>query len=241
MPARIQHKRERLDVAPADLLARLPAMGRVMIGSENRGATHERIGRIEKVRVADGWAIFEGAEHDSCIELAAIASLVADRSSIMREKSYPRLELKQSDGRTIANITGFEGLEPFDAVLAAFPQGAALDVEERRAGGTDERRELDEDDAGLRLLSAAARAGGHVRVEFSRPSFRQCWAGAMPAIKPAMGYVNIIQPDFHLHLKGGSVSGWRREEADGVIRFHALGLDGGETGLVVCGAACDFR
>lgn len=44
MTARTPHKRERLDVAPTALLARLPAIGRVMINSERLGATHERIG-----------------------------------------------------------------------------------------------------------------------------------------------------------------------------------------------------
>ncbi|GAA2836801.1 putative heme degradation protein [Aminobacter aminovorans] len=240
MTARTPHKRERLDVTPAALLARLPAIGRVMINSERRGATHERIGSVEKVRIEDGWLVCEGAEHDSRIELAAIATVIVDRTSVMREKSYPRIELRGADGESIANVTGFEGLDPFDAVLAAFPQGTDLPVEERKGNGLDERKELDADDAGLAPFAAAERSGGRVRIEFSRTSFWQAWEGDMPAVKPVMGYVNVMRPDFHLHLKGGSVGGWRREDGTDQLRFVALAADGAETGLTVSGAPASF-
>ncbi|QOF73708.1 hypothetical protein IG197_11955 [Aminobacter sp. SR38] len=240
MTARTPHKRERLDVAPAALLARLPAIGRVIINSERRGATHERIGSVEKVRIEDGWLVCEGAEHDSRIELAAIATVIVDRTSVMREKSYPRIELRGADGESIANVTGFEGLDPLDAVLAAFPQGTELPVEERKGNGLDERKELDANDVGLAPFAAAERCGGRVRIEFSRPSFWQAWEGDMPAVKPVMGYVNVMRPDFHLHLKGGSVGGWRREDGTDQLRFVALAADGAETGLTVSGAPASF-
>ena len=240
MTARTPHKRERLDVAAAALLARLPTIGRVMINSERLGATHERIGTVGKVRVEDGWLVCEGAEHNSRIELAAIDSVIVDRTSVMREKSYPRIELRGTNGETIANVTGFEGLEPFDAVLSAFPQGLELPVDDRRGNSLDERNELDGNDVGLEPFAAAERTGGRVRIEFSRPSFWQVWEGDMPAIKPVIGYVNVMQPDFHLHLKGGSVAGWRREDNNGQTRFVALTADGGETGLSVSGAPASF-
>jgi hypothetical protein len=240
MTARTTHKRERLDVPPAELLARLPAIGRVMINSERRGATHERIGSVETVRIEDGWLVCEGAEHNSRIELAAIATVIVDRTSVMREKPYPRIELRGTDGESIANVTGFEGLEPFDAVLAAFPQGVELAVEERSGNSLDERKELDADDAGLEPFAAAERSGGRVRIEFTRPSFWQAWEGDMPTVKPVMGYVNVMRPDFHLHLKGGSVGGWRREDATDQLRFVALTTDGAETGLTVTGTPASF-
>lgn len=239
MTARTPHKRERLDVAPTALLARLPAIGRVMINSERLGATHERIGPVEKVRIEDGWLVCEGAEHNSRIELAAVVTIIVDRTSVMREKSYPRIELRGADGESIANVTGFEGLEPFDAVLAAFLQGTELAAEER-TGSLDERKELDADDAGLEPFAAAERNGGRVRIEFSRPSFWQAWEGDMPVVKPVMGYVNVMRPDFHLHLKGGSVGGWRREDNAGEARFVALTAEGAETGLTVSGAQTSF-
>lgn len=239
MAARTPNKRERLDVAPAALLARLPAIGRVMINSERLGATHERIGSVEKVRIEDGWLVCEGAEHNSRIELAAIATVIVDRTSVMREKSYPRIELRDRDGSSIANVTGFEGLDPFDAVLGEFPQGVELPVEDR-AGAAGDRKELDGNDSGLEPFAAAERTGGRIRIEFVRPSFWQVWEGNMPAVKPVMGYVNVMQPDFHLHLQGGTVAGWRREDSNGQARFVALAADGGETGLSVSGAPASF-
>ncbi|MBT1158179.1 hypothetical protein J1C56_21500 [Aminobacter anthyllidis] len=240
MTARTPHKRERLDVAPAALLARLPAIGRVMINSERLGATHERIGTVDQVRIEDGWLVCQGTEHNSRIELAAIATVIVDRTSVMREKSYPRIELRGVDGESIANVTGFEGLEPFDALLGEFPQGAPLPLEDRPSANAGDRKELDADDAGLEPFAAAERSGGRVRIEFSRPSFWQAWEGDMPAVKPVMGYVNVMQPDFHLHLKGGSVSGWRRESGADQLRFVALAIDGAETGLTVTGAPASF-
>ncbi|NKB84322.1 hypothetical protein HED51_18370 [Ochrobactrum grignonense] len=44
---------------------------------------------MEQVEVRDGWIYFSGSEHHSRIDLSAIASLIADRSSVMQEKVYP--------------------------------------------------------------------------------------------------------------------------------------------------------
>ncbi|MEO9340595.1 hypothetical protein ABFT80_24600 [Mesorhizobium sp. SB112] len=239
MTARIHHRRERLDISPIEILERLPSIGRLMINSENLGATHERIGKVEKVRLVDGWIICEGTEHNSRIELAAIDTIIVDRTSVMREKSYPRIELRDKDVKNICNITGFEGLEPFDAVLGEFPQGSELPIEERKSGTSAERKELDENDMGLTPFSAAERNGGRISIEFHQPSFRQTWQGDVPKINPAMGYINVILPDFHLHLQGGSVTGWQREDDDEQTRFIAVGAEG-EKGLIVSGATSNF-
>lgn len=239
MTARIHHRRERLDVSPLEILERLPSIGRLMINAENLGATHERIGKVEHVRLVDGWIICEGAEHNSRIELAAIDTIIVDRTSVMREKAYPRIELRYKDGKTICNVTGFEGLEPFDAVLGAFPQGGELPIVERKSGASAELTELDENDKGLEPFSAAERNGGRISIEFNQPSFRQAWEGDAPKINPAMGYINVILPDFHLHLQSGSVTGWRREDDGERTRFIALGADG-EKGLIISGATANF-
>ncbi|MNF16814.1 hypothetical protein D3C80_2200100 [compost metagenome] len=49
-----------------------------------------------------------------------------------------------------------------------------------------------------------------------------------------------MRPDFHLHLKGGSVGGWRRGDDASEARFVALTTDGAETGLTVSGAVASF-
>lgn len=234
------NKRERLDVDPVALLSRLPFIGRVMINAEHRGATHERIGKIEQVRVEDGWLVCEGADHNSRIELAAIDTIIVDRTSVMREKSYPRIELRSRDGGTVCNVTGFDGLEPFDAILGEFPQGPELPVEERLSAGQAERKELEDNDPGLVPFAAAERNKARIKVELGLPSFCQVWEGDMPAVKPVMGYVNIILPDFHLHLKGGAVAGWRREDGAEQSRFFAHDADGAELGLVVSSASASF-
>jgi putative heme degradation protein len=238
MSDRIPHKRERLDVAPAALLSRLPSIGKVMINAEHRGATHERIGKVEQVRVVDGWIVCEGAEHNSRIRIAAIDEIIVDRTSVMRDKAYPRIELRDRDGKAVSNITGFEGLEPFDAILAEFPQGTELPLEERGAAG--EHGELAESDPGLVPFAAVERNGGRVTVELDLPSFRQVWEAEMPAIKAAMGYINIILPDFHLHLRGGAVASWRREENAGRVRFVALDTEGTELRLAMSGVPASF-
>lgn len=240
MTNRTPHKRECLDVGPATLLSRLPDIGRVMISSQHLGATHERIGKVETVHVEDGWIVCQGAEHNSRISTAAIDEVIIDRTSVMREKAYPRIELRSREGEIIANVTGFEGLEPFDAILAEFPQGTQLPPEDRNGGTAGERQELAENDPGLEPFAAAGRSGGRIRVELDLPSFRQAWEGDMPAIKPAMGYINLILPDFHLHLRGGAVASWRREEDAGRIRFVALDTEGTDLGLAVSGSPASF-
>lgn len=122
----------------------------------------------------------------------------------MREKSYPRIELRDRDGKSICNVTGFDGLEPFDAILAEFPRGQEEPLKDRP--GQAERKELEDNDPGLAPFAAAERNNARIRVELGLPSFWQVWEGDMPAVKPVMGYVNIILPDFHLHLKGGGRS-----------------------------------
>lgn len=47
-----------------------------------------------------------------------------------------------------------------------------------------------------------------------------------------MGFLNVMTPDFHLHLEGGSVSGWRTESG----RRVALDRNGRPVGLSVVSA-----
>lgn len=217
--------RERLTVDVADLLGRLPEMGRLMVTANRMGATHERIGHIESVRFDAGWANLAGAGHDSRVALDAIAGIVVDRTSVMRDKVYPRIELLRADGRTLCSIVGFEGPEPFDAALAAFGPGEPLDPAEAETPA--ERGEVAPNDAGLAPFESAARQGGAVVIALSLDGFEQVWKGHIEAVKPAMGFINVMRPDFHLHLKANAVARWSEEgprlcaqDAAG----HALGL-----------------
>jgi len=66
-------------------------------------------------------------------------------------------------------------------------------------------------------------------MTFERDGISQAWTGVIETVKPAMGFVNIMTPDFHLHLKGGTVSAWQTNQGE----YKAVGFDGKLTGLVL--------
>ena len=223
----LTHRRARLQAPAATVLATLPAIGSLMVTAKHLGVTHERIGKVETVTIEDGWVVIAGAEHESRIELAAIAEIVVDRTSVMQDKAYPRLNLNRADGSYICGIVGFDGLEPFDAAIAAFGAGEALDEEPPATPGA--RGEVADDDAARRPFDGAIGDAAHVVVSFVRPGFSQTWRGVPEAVKPAMGFVNVMRADFHLHIKAGAIAGWI-EDAGAV---YATSPDGERIGLSV--------
>lgn len=223
--------RARLAATPEAVLATLPQVGRLMVTAKNLGATHERIGPVETVRFADGWAIIGGADHESRIELSAIAEMIVDRTSIMQGKCYPRLDLNRADGSYICGIVGFDGIEPFDGAIAAFGPGEALDPKPET--GPTERIEPDPTDPGLLVLEATREAATPVIIGFRQPGFWQAFRGVVETVKPAMGFINVMRPDFHLHLKSGAVAEWRTIETE----RRAVDAAGRELGLYLQSAA----
>ncbi len=232
--------REKLSAQPAEILKSLPAMGRLMLSARVGGATHERMGAVETVAVEAGSARLSGACHDSRIDLACVADIVADRTSRMRERVLPRLECRDAAGETLFSLIGLDGLEPFDAALEGFGPGEALEPVQREAPGSGGPAEVPEDDLGARSFAAIRASGEDVAIVIERPGLFQHWRGALPEPKPAMGFVNIMQPDFHLHLKAGAVSGWEREAEGPATILHALDAQGGRFGLALRGPAAAF-
>ena len=222
--------RARLTATPQALLATLPQVGRLMVTAKNLGATHERIGTVETVGFADGWAILGGIDHDSRIELAAVAKMVVDRTSVMKDKAYPRIDLHRADGSYICGLVGFDGLEPFDRAIAAFGPGEALDP--KPEAGPSERIEPAATDPGLVTLDAVREAATPVVVGFRQPGFQQAFRGVVETVKPAMGFINIMRGDFHLHLKSGAVAEWRETAGERL----ALSAEGEEIGLYLAPA-----
>jgi len=51
-------------------------------------------------------------------------------------------------------------------------------------------------------------------------------------VKPAMGFINIMRGDFHLHLKSGAVAEWRETAGERL----ALSAEGEEIGLYLAPA-----
>lgn len=225
--------RAKLTADPAEVLKTLPAIGKLMINSKNGGATHERIGTVQEVHIDNGWIFFSGSEHHSKIELKAIHSMIVDRSSVMQEKVYPRIDLLGITGDTIGSVIGFEGAEPFDAALSPFAYEALEPNNEPRS--MSEQVEVQEDDPALKPFAAAQRNKATVRIALERPSFSQEWTGEMPDIRNSRGFINVMKPDFHLHLKVGHVMDWRGEEKGDQLHFYALDAEGQPTGLVISG------
>ncbi|MFK4825954.1 hypothetical protein ACI0FM_14375 [Paenochrobactrum sp. BZR 588] len=225
--------RAKLLANPADVLKTLPQIGKLMINSKNGGATHERIGVVQNVIIDGNWIFFTGDEHNSKIALNAIHTMIADRSSIMQEKVYPRIDLLAEDDEVIGSVIGFGGAEPFDAALASFALEELAPKTDSRSMG--DQVEVGDSDPALKPFAAAQRNKGTVRIALERPTFQQEWTGEMPDIRNSRGFINVMKPDFHLHLKVGHVMDWRIEEKDGQLHYYALDADGQSTGLVVSG------
>lgn len=232
--------REALKQSPADILPVLTGMGRVMLSTRLNGAIHERMGSVGSVTIEGGKARLAGEFHDSVIDLSVVTRLVADRSGKMRDKVLPRLECQDASGETLFSLIVLEGLEPFDAALAPLGAGEPLEPVSREAPNGEAAPELADDDLGASTFAAILANGQPVAIDLTRPGLFQHWAGALPEPKPMMGFVNVMQGDFHLHLKAGAVSGWRREAGDGEVTLLALDGDGQDTGLVLRGPAAAF-
>jgi hypothetical protein len=209
-----------------------------MIIANDRGVTHERIGVVEGVQIADGEVRCRGKEHDSTIALKPIAAVIVDRSGRMKDKVLPRLNFQDADAKTAFSIVGLDGLEPFDRAFAAF-SGAPLDADEPQRS---EPATVSDDDPAATPLQKANASEAEITVAMQTGALRQQWQGTAPAIRLAMGFVNIITPDFHLHVRGGAVARWASEDlADGEVKLSAIGQDGQALGLVLAGPAAALR
>ena len=111
----MQNRREQLNVDLFTLLQKLPDIGKLMVNSKNLGATHERIGTVERVYFANGRIAITGAEHHSSLDPFAVTQIIIDRTSVMRDKYYPRIDMLDKDSEIVASVIGFDGIEPFDA------------------------------------------------------------------------------------------------------------------------------
>lgn len=234
------HPREALRESPVEILQKLPAMGRLMLSARAGGATHERMGPVGAVALEDGKARLSGDCHDSVIDLSVVTRIVADRTGKMRDRVLPKLECQDAAGETLFSLIGLEGLEPFEAALISLRPGEALEPLTRMAGGMAGAQDVPADDLGAATFSAILAASVPVAIEISRPGLFQHWAGPLPEPKPAMGFVNIMQADFHLHLKAGAVAGWRRDQVGENVVLWARDADGAESGLALRGPAAAF-
>jgi putative heme degradation protein len=217
---------------PADhVLGKLPLVGKLMIIGKRNGVTHERIGPVATVTAEGEWIFCRGDHHDSRIDPGLVASIVADTSSVMQGQVYPRLDFNDARGEPVFSVVGFDGLEPFEQALA----GLRLETEEIDGARPErpERPNVADDDPGLKPFNLAIETARPVVIAFSGPGFDQSWSGIVEKVKPAMGFINVMTSDFHLHLLGGAVASWVEREEIGATTFCALDAGQKEIGLNV--------
>lgn len=219
--------RETLDGAtPRQVLDLLPRMDRLMMIGRSAGVTHERIGPVQAVRAEGGRIRVTGACHDAEIDPEQVATIVLDTTSIMRDKTYPRLDFLGSDGVAVFSVVGLEGLEPFTAPLTGIPRAAAAP---RNTDSPAGHPEFSDDDPARAPFAQVLERAADIRITFDRPGLSQSWQGRIDALKPARGLLNVMTPDFHLHLKGGTVGGWQQQPGCRIALDH----DGRPNGLVL--------
>jgi len=231
-------QRAKLSANAADVLLLLPLMGKLMITSKHGGATHERIGEVERVDKHAGLLVVSGSAHNSRIDPTAIATVTVDRTSVMGGQPYPRLDFIRPDGDVIFSVVGFAGAEPFDAAIADLGAGEELPPAEKAA--PPERPEVLPTDPGAVPFKAAIANGVKVSIRFAKPGFDQQWDGVVETIKPAMGFNNIMREDFHLHLRANAVEAWQEAEQADLISLAAISATDGAIGLSIVGPADAF-
>lgn len=229
-----EKKTRQLIEASADVvIRRLPSLGNLMIIGKANGATHERIGTVETVTDVDGWLAATGQHHDSRMNPSLVCRIVLDTSSIMQNQVYPRLDFQDGEGNTVFAFVGFAGEEPFEKGVVDL---ARTVLEPVPPAGRPQRPDVAEDDAGAVPLKAALNAAQPITISFESAGFSQQWSGVVEKVSPGMGFINIMRPDFHLHLLGSTVAAWQAEEGAEGTRLVALDADGRATGLVLASA-----
>ena len=209
-----------------------------MIAARDKVATLERIGIVEKLERAGNTMFCVGQAHDCEVDLGALSSVVVDYSGQMKGKVLPKIEFQDNAGEVVFSVVGLEGSDKFDIALKAF-DGVAIAPRPKTESAP---ATLASGDVALLTLKSAQSAEAEITIEVRRPGVTQRWRGLVPDINPAMGFVNIITSDFHLHLRGGGVTGWKRSDvaADGSIELAAIGQDERSLDLFLRGPASAF-
>lgn len=211
---------------PGAVLTRLPRCGRVMVVLSGGGATHERIGPVDSVLVDDLIVTIRGTVHNAIVETDRVLRIALDTTSVMRGKTYPALSLLDEAGEVLVNIVGMEDAGAFLAGFDGFTRTPVAPREKADQGDTPAEVA---DDPGMALLCALAERAVPVTISLALQGRSQSWSGTIGAVKPAMGFANVMTPDFHLHLKAGAVATW--VEAGG--RHYAYDAGGQDIGLVL--------
>jgi putative heme degradation protein len=220
-----------LDETAADVIARLPRIGKLMIITSHNDITHERIGILETITPDGDWLHCAGAEHDSRIHLPSIARMTVDTSSVAEGTAYPRIDFRDGENAVIFGVIGFTGLAPFEAAIEGLALSDSTGGDE--AAPFQPAPDAAENDPAYGPMNGAAASGQPITVTIERAGFSQNWHGTVEKIVTSHGFINIIVPDFHFHVRGGAVSSWANEGGS----WTALSADGIPIGLSLHGAS----
>lgn len=206
---------------PLDVLGRLTQLDKLMLISTGGGVTHERIGKLDSVSLDGDRVRATGPDHDAMITVAAISAMEFDRDRNVGEKQYPRVNFLGADGKALFSAISFVGLEPFEAALAGLdlPSPAS-----EPAPFSLQQAENDLTDPGQLALEALATLDSPVTVRVERAGYVQNWTGRVESILARRGFINIIIPNFHFHLRTGTVAGWKHDmEAKQLVATNEAG------------------
>jgi hypothetical protein len=214
--------RHALPLRPLDVLGRIPDMGAVQVGIRVGGALLEGIGPVLRVHEDRGEIVLHGPGSETRIAVSAIARIVCDQMVMAR--IMPFLELLDADGSALVKITALDGLEAFDAALDGI-QRTALD-----AASPPARPAAGDVEPASGPLREAQAAGTPVTLAASKPGISHRWTGRFGNVSFERGFLNVIEPDMHLHVRAGGIADWREEPAG---QFSALDKDGVAIGLTL--------
>ena len=228
--------RQSLPLQPLDILRRAAAMGRTLVGVRHGGALLERIGQFDGVRDDGGWMVAEDAAHVTRIHLGRVAASVADRSETPHDTILAYVDLLDGEGRSLLKITALEGLDKLDAALDGLPRAPLPYVPpvERSAVPVDDA------DPGAAPLRAAQASGLPVTLSLTRPGAFQSRTGPITRVLIGHNYINVLEEDLHLHLRGDQVMRWDVERRGAGVRWNAVGVDGEPYGLAIEGEEAAF-
>ena len=224
--------------APKVILETLSALGDLQIITRAGGIVHEQFGAFPLIEQTEAALACMGLDHYTLLAADRVRRVVLNRLGGTTAQPQPRIDFLDDDNVPLISVMGDRDSEALQAVLDGFERRpiAAID-----GPALPEAAPVEEDHASVAPLRAAARSGKRVTVEFQRPGVRSSWSGVVEGFKLGPRNVNIIQADFHLHLKGGTIEDWTPVEvAGGLVERHARDASGRELGLVLRGEAEAF-
>ena len=109
----------------------------------------------------------------------------------------PKIEFQNSAEETLFTVVSLDNSDKFDAGFTSFGSVPVATPDKQLS----EASQHSDDDPAFQPLRAAIEAGIEIEIQMRRPALDQRWRGKVPALNPAMGFINLIAADFHLHCR----------------------------------------